>query len=63
MFQSRALRGFLLLFVITSSLVKAEVFIDDDTEAVIIQGKSCLVCLYLYSSFLSYMHPESIVTT
>ena len=36
MFQSLALRG-LLLFVI-ANLVKAEVFVDDDIEAVIIQG-------------------------
>ena len=45
MFQSRALRGCFLLFVITSSLVKAEVFVDDDVKAVIIQGKSHL---YIY---------------
>ena len=37
MFQSLALKG-LLLFVI-ANLVKAEVFVDDDIEAVIIQGK------------------------
>jgi len=37
MLQSRALRG-LLLFVVTFSLVKAEVFVDDDIEAVVIQA-------------------------
>ena len=36
MFQSLALRG-LILFVI-ANLVKAEVFVDDDIDAVIIQG-------------------------
>ena len=38
MFQRYALRG-LLLFVVTSCLVKAEVLVDDDIEAVVIQGK------------------------
>ena len=38
MFQSNALRG-LLLFTLTTSIVKAEIIIDDEIEAVIIQGK------------------------
>ena len=42
MFQSLALRG-LLLFVI-ANLVKAEVFVDDDIEAVIIQGNPFFLC-------------------
>merc|ERR1712076_10553 len=37
MFQRYALRG-LLLFVVTSYLVKAEVLVDDDIEAVVIQA-------------------------
>ena len=45
MFQSLALRG-LFLFVI-ANLVKAEVIVDDDIEAVIIQGNP-------FFSFISY---------
>ena len=46
MFQSHALRG-LLLLTITGSLVKAEVFVDDDVEAVVIQGTVSIVFLHI----------------
>ena len=42
MFQSLALRGLLLLVI--AILVKADVFVDDDIEAVIIQGKP-FICI------------------
>ena len=38
MFQNNALWG-LLLFTLATSIVKAEIIIDDDIQAVIIQGK------------------------
>ena len=38
MLQSHALRGLLLILVVASYAVKAEVFVDDDIQAVVIEG-------------------------
>ena len=38
MLQSHALRGLLLILVVASCAVKAEVFVDDDIQAVVIEG-------------------------
>ena len=52
MFQSNALRG-LLLFTLTTSIVKAEIIIDDEIEAVIIQGK---INVFLHKFINNFMY-------
>ena len=62
MFQSNALWG-LLLFTLTTSIVKAEIIIDDEIEAVIIQGKinvfsknsSIILCRYFFAFYLLFV--------
>ena len=57
MFQSHALRGLLLFTVYyLASSVKAEVFVDDDIQAVVIQGKTSITIFCTY-----FCHPSIIL--